>query len=330
MNYLVVARDDLSGWVEARALHAAKAAAVARFLWEDVICRHGCFGKLVVDGGPENKKWGDVLASRYNIHKVVTSAYHPQANGMIERGHTAIVDALSKMTNGGLKNWVTNLHSVLWADRTTIRRTTGLTPFRLNYGNEAVLPIELEIPTWQTLAWSQVRTTGDLLAVRAQQLQRRDKDMQEAVDYARRMREASKDPFDTTHQLHSRPFCVGDIVLLHDSKRETSYTNKLAFRWLGPYRIYEAFSDKGTFLLEELDGSPLASTIAGNRIKRFIPRQPTDREDTLSLATPRDLELEVEDELEEVDLLAMPQLQKQIRVVVPSRESPEPVDFVTF
>jgi len=54
-NYFVVARDDLSGWVEARALSSADLAAIADFLWEDVVCRYGCFGRLVVNGGPENK-----------------------------------------------------------------------------------------------------------------------------------------------------------------------------------------------------------------------------------------------------------------------------------
>ena len=51
-SFLVVARDDLSGWVEARALSKSDSAQVSRFLFEDVICRHGIFQQLVVDGGP--------------------------------------------------------------------------------------------------------------------------------------------------------------------------------------------------------------------------------------------------------------------------------------
>ena len=38
MNYLVVARDDFPGWLEARALHAANSSAVARFLYKEIIC----------------------------------------------------------------------------------------------------------------------------------------------------------------------------------------------------------------------------------------------------------------------------------------------------
>ena len=43
MNYLVVARDDFSGWPEARALYTATTAVVTRFLYKDIICRYGYF-----------------------------------------------------------------------------------------------------------------------------------------------------------------------------------------------------------------------------------------------------------------------------------------------
>ena len=102
-RFLVVARCDLSGWVEAKPLRTLSFRAVADFLWED-ICRHSCFGKLIIDGGSENKDAVAELAERYGIKKVVVSAYHPQANGMIERGHRPIINALLKMSVGGSTN----------------------------------------------------------------------------------------------------------------------------------------------------------------------------------------------------------------------------------
>ena len=273
MKYLVIARDDFSGWPEAKALHSATAKNVAKFLWEDVICRHGCFGKLIVDGGPENKDQVIELANRYAIKRVVVSAYHPQANGMVERGHKPIVDALSKMTNGGLLKWVDNLHAVLWADRTTVKKSTGHTPFYLNHGCEPMLPIELEIPTWNVLPWYEVRSTAELLSLRARQIQRRDEDIEEAALYLQRKRMEGKDNFDLDHRIREKDFSVNDMVLLHDTKRENIHTGKLEFRWLGPYLIHEVIPDKGTYRLKELDGSQFAGTVAGNRLKAFNPRE---------------------------------------------------------
>lgn len=53
-HYLVVTRDDLSAWVEVRALIAKKAQHVAKFFWKYVICRYFIFGRFLVDGRGEN------------------------------------------------------------------------------------------------------------------------------------------------------------------------------------------------------------------------------------------------------------------------------------
>ena len=47
---------------------------------------------------PENKGLVEEMANRYKIKRVIVSVYHSQANDMIEREHTSIVDALSKLS----------------------------------------------------------------------------------------------------------------------------------------------------------------------------------------------------------------------------------------
>src|ERR1700710_2133444 len=51
-----------------------------------------------------------------------------------------------------------------------------------------------------------------------------------------------------------------------------SKNTKLLYRWLGPYRVRDANQLKGSYALEELDGTPVKRTYAGNRLKRFIKR----------------------------------------------------------
>src|SRR6266498_3376923 len=48
---------------------------------------------------------------------------------------------------------------------------------------------------------------------------------------------------------------------------------KLALRWLGLYRIQQADQEKGTYLLEELDGTLLYGIFLGNRLKKFVVRE---------------------------------------------------------
>ena len=55
-KYLMIARDDLSGWPEGRVFRNNDSESVARFLYDDVICRYKIFRKLIHNNGPENKK----------------------------------------------------------------------------------------------------------------------------------------------------------------------------------------------------------------------------------------------------------------------------------
>src|SRR5262249_48189372 len=86
-KYIVFARDDLSGWVEGRALTSANSTTVSKFLLEVVIASHVCPKKVVVDGGSENKGFVRELLERIQVKRVLISAYHPQSNGLAEQGH---------------------------------------------------------------------------------------------------------------------------------------------------------------------------------------------------------------------------------------------------
>ncbi len=109
--------------------------------------------------------------------------------------------------------------------------------------------------------------------MRARQLQRRDTDLEEAVLHLQRMRLEGKERHDEKHGIRNEELAIGSVVFLHDTRRGKDMSQKLAFEWLGPYRIYNTVEGKGTYMLEELDGSHLAGTFAGNRLKKFHPRQ---------------------------------------------------------
>ena len=49
--------------------------------------------------------------------------------------------------NDAGKDWHVQLNPALWAYRTNIRTPTGATPYSLVYGSEAILPLEVEIPS---------------------------------------------------------------------------------------------------------------------------------------------------------------------------------------
>ena len=262
-------------------------AKVAKFIWEDIICRHGVFGKMKVDGGSEFKGAVIKCLRKYGIKRVQISAYNSKANGMIEGGHKPIIAALIALTQGGKKKWIEYLAAVLFADRTTIHEPTGHTPFYMVYGREAVLPVETRFPTWRTLGWDEVHDRSKLLELRARQVEMRDEDLEESRLRKNRRRIEGQEYFDATHQIRKSPIKEKDLVLAYDVKlidQDKSRHTKLLYRWLGPYRIREADQLKGSYVLEELDGTLVKRTYAGNRLKKFVKRNcywysPEDEDD---------------------------------------------------
>ena len=58
--------------------------------------------------------------------------------------------ALKKRLHSAKGKWVDELPGVLWAFRTTSQRLTGVSPFSLTYGMEAIIPTKTEMPTIRT------------------------------------------------------------------------------------------------------------------------------------------------------------------------------------
>ena len=169
-KYLVVARDDLSGWVEAVGLEKIQAKRIAQWFQEEWNFRFEAPLSVTVDGGSQSgKRFQEELIKR-GIKVKITTPYYPEANGMIERGHQSLKDTLVKLCGTDGKKWRSYLPLVLFADRISTKKTTGYSPFELILGQSPVLPVDLELETYLGIDWEKVVTTEDLLEARVKQL----------------------------------------------------------------------------------------------------------------------------------------------------------------
>ncbi|XP_015953524.1 uncharacterized protein LOC107477943 [Arachis duranensis] len=90
---------------------------------------------------------GHHVGGKTLAQEIISSVEHPQTNGQVESANKIIVKGLKKRLDEAKGIWADELGSVLWSYRTTPQTTTGETPFRLTYGVEAVIPVEIGDPS---------------------------------------------------------------------------------------------------------------------------------------------------------------------------------------
>ena len=156
-SYILTAMDYLSRWAEAKAVKQISAKDVAKFVYEDICCKFGVPLELLSDQRPGFRvELMDYLCDKMNIRHNYTTPYYPQCNGLNERFNGELVKILSKVTQHQGRNWDLELPSALWAYRTSVKVAIGFSPFHLVFGKEALLLVEVELPTMKLLERSMV------------------------------------------------------------------------------------------------------------------------------------------------------------------------------
>eukprot|EP00117_Sycon_ciliatum_P009189 scpid21588/ scgid11586/ Retrovirus-related Pol polyprotein from transposon 412; Protease; Reverse transcriptase; Endonuclease len=142
-RYVLVIADYFTKWVEVYAMPNMLATTVARFLFDGWICRYGAPCTIHSDQGPQfESRIFTQLCALYSITKTRTTPYHPQSDGMVERFNRTL-QAMIASTTTNHRDWDLHLQHATLAYRTSLHSSTGFTPYRLLFGQEATLPLDI-------------------------------------------------------------------------------------------------------------------------------------------------------------------------------------------
>ena len=130
-------------------------------------------------------------------------------NGAVESTNKNIVKILKKMAETH-KDWHDKLPYALWAYRTSIRTSTGATPYSLVYGMEAVLPVEVEIPSLRILREAELEE-AEWVEDHCIQLNLIDEHRLQAIHHAQCYQKRSARAY--LKKVRPRSFNPGDMVL---------------------------------------------------------------------------------------------------------------------
>ena len=98
------------------------------------MCRFGCTQVVISDQGREfvNHVNQELFQITKTSHRIST-AYHPQTNGLVERFNQTIQRPLLKLVMKEQDDWDLYIDGVLFAYRTAVQKTTNKTPFEIMY-----------------------------------------------------------------------------------------------------------------------------------------------------------------------------------------------------
>ncbi|GJS68411.1 reverse transcriptase domain-containing protein [Tanacetum coccineum] len=254
LKFLIVAIDYFTKWIEAKAVATITGNQVKRFVWDNIVCRFGLPGEIVSDNGKQFcdnpfKDW----CARLSITQRFASVKHPQTNGLVERANRSLGEGIKARLDRHKGRWVEELSHVLWAHRTTIKVSTGDTPFSLVYGTEAVIPAEIGMPTIRT-AEVNIATNDDERRIDLDILEER---REQAAIREEKAKLQMKGYYDA--KVRGVSFRPGDFVYRANDASHAEDTGKLGPKWEGPYEVTEALG-KGAYKLRDMDGRELPRT----------------------------------------------------------------------
>ncbi|GJU13102.1 reverse transcriptase domain-containing protein [Tanacetum coccineum] len=209
VKFLIVAMDYFTKWIEAKPVATIT-------------------GTQVKKDNPF-KDWCEKLS----IRQCFASVKHPQANGLVERVNRSLGKGIKARLGEKNKNWVEEISHVLWAHRTMIKSSNGETPFSLTYGAEAVIPVEIGMPTLRIAEVDMIKN-NEALGINLDLLE--EKREQAAIQEARSKAKMEKY---YNARVRSTSFRPGDLVYRNNEASHAEDGGKLRPKWEGPYEVTE-------------------------------------------------------------------------------------------
>jgi hypothetical protein len=255
--------------------------------------------ECVINGGELNAELMYEEMDRMGVkHVRVVSAYNPKAN-LEERPHQQFVSAIAKACQGNTAIRETKVASAFWAERVSINKVTGMSPYKFVFGQRAVFRVEFSLETFDVIGWRFPMKREDLLAARIRQLERRPGDIEQAREKIMKARAVGKERWDSNRQIQKVWLEVGELVLVLDGTMMGTLKKKYEQRWYGPYRINKVL-EGGTYLLEELDGTTYKKPIHGDRLALYLMPLGQEENDQVTKPLPATFDQVTDDQEAEV------------------------------
>ena len=269
-RFVLVATDYFTKWTEAVPLKNMTHKEVIDFILVHIIHRFGIPQTLTTDQGSSFVSHQvREFAESLKIKLLNSSPYYAQANGQAESSNKILIKLIKKKIEEYPKRWHEVLSEALWAHRISKHGATKVTPYELVYGQEAVLPVEVNLDALR------LARQNDLSAVDYHDLMM-DRIDEVTDERIKALREIEKDKLRVAKaynkKVKEKSFQIGDLVwktILPIGSKDNKF-GKWSPSWDGPYKVIEIVPGNSYFV-QNLHGERLPRALNGKYLKRYYP-----------------------------------------------------------
>jgi hypothetical protein len=260
LKYVVVTVEYFSKWIEAKPLATITSVTVQKFFWQNIVCRFGVPKAITVDNGTQFdaeafKEFCEQIGTKIHF----ASVRHPESNGLVERANGIIMTRIMKLIfNQPRGKWPDELIKVVWSHNTTVSRSTGFTPFKLLFGDEAITPEETKAESIRTVASAEDEANYSVAkdaieGIRLQAVENINKYQAETIKWRdRKVRLKNIKPWHLMLWRVANPDTVG----------------KLQLKWEGPFLVVSS-SRPGSYRLKDMDDNDIPRTWNEDELRRY-------------------------------------------------------------
>ena len=200
-----------------------------------------------------------------SIRQLITSPYHPQCNGLVERFNGTLKEMIKRMCAEKPRDWDRYVAPLLFAYREVPQESLAFSPFELIYGRTVRGPMQILKELWsKEIPSDETKTTYQYVLDLKNRLQ---DTCQIAHENLRKAQNTQKKYFDC--KAKDRQFEIGDKVLL----LLPTANSKLLLQWKGPFEVLQRNGNDYQIQLADRK-----STVHVNMLKKYFER--TDDKNT--------------------------------------------------
>ncbi|XP_015971350.1 uncharacterized protein LOC107494829 [Arachis duranensis] len=267
-KFILVTIDYFTKWVEAISLIEVGQSEIIDFIEEHIIHQFEIPQTLSTDQGTmfTGQQIKNFAASR-SINIITSTPYYAQANGQVEVADKILISLIKKHIRNKPRMWHETLSQVFWAYQNSPRGSTGTSPYKLVYGHDAMLPLEINLNTLRISKQNDL-PVDDYWNAMFDELNELDSERILALENMVRQKESIARSYN--RRIREKYFNIEELVLkvILPMKKKLKFLGKWSHTWEGHFQVVGSYSGNA-YRIKDIDSGKIIDSINGKYLKQY-------------------------------------------------------------